>query len=204
MKWQSKEWSCGATAVVNTLRQFNIFVDERRVIPVAGTTSPKQCKHCILTEKLISNRSCTETSFWKCSCDVCQKIRRVWRRPCDAGTDEKGILRALRQLGGEYGVTASEYHTANRNNAWQWLRGSLIDGRVVIFCIRRWSHWIVTLGINGDRIAIFDPYPSKKNLKNNGIQIFTKSELMKKWYNGCKWVRNKEKRLYAISASLGG
>lgn len=197
MKFQKFEWSCGAASVVNALKQFGIQVSERKVIPIAGSTAPAKCPHCVLIDDQLVSRTCNE-SHWKCSCDECKEVRREWRKECLAGTNEKGILTAIRHLGGAYSISAAEYQSESKNNAWQWIHGSLIHGRVVILCVDSWRHWVLAFGGAGDRVSVFDPYPSKKNLKENGVETLTKSELMRRWWNGRKWV-GKDKRLYAIS-----
>lgn len=199
MRFQEHEWSCGAASVVNALKQFGISVSERKVIPVAGTLSPAKCPHCVTVDALIVSRKCKSPSYWKCSCDKCKEIRREWRKDdCISGTSEKGILTALRHLGGAHSLSAAEYQSESKNNAWQWLHGSLIHGRVVILCVDSWMHWVLAYGGAGDRVLVFDPYPSKKNLKENGAITMAKTELMRRWWNGQKWA-GKDKRLYAIS-----
>lgn len=198
MRFQTHEWSCGAASVVNALKQFGVNVSERKVIPIAGSTSPSKCPHCVYVDELLVSRTCKKSSHWKCSCEQCREIKREWRKDCLSGTSEKGILTALRHLGGAYSISAAEYQSESKNNAWQWLHGCLIHGRVVILCIDSWSHWVLVFGGAGDRVSVFDPYPSKKNLKENGVETLTKSELMRRWWNGRKWA-GKDKRLYAIS-----
>lgn len=199
MRFQLYEWSCGAACVSNALLQFGVPVPERTVIPVAGTTSPSKCAHCKTVNSLLASRTCSSKSYWKCKCEYCLQIRREWRKECDAGTSHKGILTALRHFGGQYGISAAEYESPSKNNAWQWIHGCLLHGRVVILCIDRWSHWVLAIGSCDDRVIVFDPYPSKKNKRENGILTMSKSELMRRWYNGCKWVGNNDKRLYALS-----
>jgi len=178
--------------------QFGIQVAERRVIPVAGTTPPSKCKHCVYVDSLMANKSCREPSHWQCSCEECREIKREWKKDCDSGTGQKGIIAALRHFGGSSGLTVAEYGSESKNNAWQWLHGSLIHGRVVILCVDSWRHWVVAFAGAGDRVSVFDPYPSKKNLKENGVETLTKTDLMRRWMNTRQWV-GKEKRLYAIS-----
>jgi len=199
MRFQRYEWSCGAAASVNALKHFGIHVQERNVIPVAGTTAPSKCKHCNDVDYLIDNRTCRKTSFWKCSCEQCLVIKREWRKDCSAGTTENGILSTMKHFGTGKGVSATEYESESKNDAWQWLHGSLLHGRVVILCVDSWGHWVLAFGSAGDRVSVFDSYPSKKNLKEHGVITMTKPELMRRWWNGRKWV-GKGKRLYAISA----
>ena len=98
---------------------------------------------------------------------------------CESGTDEKGVLAALRAYGGDI-LTASEYSSESRDNAWQWIHGTLVHGRLAILCIDSWNHWVLAFGTSGDAVNLFDPYPSKSNVAENGVQILGKAESRKK------------------------
>lgn len=198
MRFQREEWSCGAAASVNALKHFGIHVQERNVIPVAGTVATSKCSHCKKVDRLLEARTCAKSSHWRCSCGQCLEVKREWRKECSAGTTEGGILIALRHFCVGTGVSATEYESESKNDAWQWLHGSLMHGRVVILCVDSWGHWVLAFGSAGDRVSVFDSYPSKKNLKENGVITMTKEELMRRWWNGRKWV-GKGKRLFAIS-----
>lgn len=197
MRFQEKEWTCGPACVSNALKEFGLTVPERRIASVAGTISPADCAHCVELDHLLNAKHCAN-SHWKCKCAECRTIRSQWRRECDTGTDHDGIMRAIKEFGKPGKVTAMDFESMNPEDAWQWLHGSIYHGKVVILCIDRWSHWVVAFGSRNDVVNIFDPYPSKKNIKENGILPLTKEELMRRWYNGCKWV-DKDNRLYAIS-----
>ena len=196
---QLHEWSCGAACVGNALRCFGINIDENQIIPIANTVPPSRCKHCRRFKVLEDERTCKKDPR-KCACECCKEYRRLLRgRDCIIGTSEKGILAALRHFGADHSITAGEYTSESRNNAWQWLHGTLIHGRVAILCINSWNHWVLAYGtLGGDKVHIFDPYPSKANIRENGSHPLSKSTLMRKWYNARHDVRG-EKRLYAIS-----
>lgn len=202
MRFQEKEWTCGPACVSNALKEFGVTVSERNIVPVAGTISPSNCPHCVELDRLLSKKKC-KNSHWKCSCRQCKAIKRQWRKECDTGTDHHGILKALQEFGKPGKLLAKDYESMSPEDAWQWLHGSIYHGKVVILCIDRWSHWVVAFGSRDDVVNIFDPYPSKKNLKENGILALKKDELMRRWYNGCKWV-GKDNRLYAISVGKRG
>ena len=193
MRWQRFEWSCGAASVVNAYRCFGINLDEARVIPVAGTCPPSRCAHCKKLQAHVRANAC--------ACIVCANCKLLRKlnsgKDCVVGTSEIGILKALRHFGGD-NFSASAYTTDSRDDAWQWLHGSLLHGRVAILCIDRWSHWCLAMSTSGNRVTLFDPYPSKKNLRDNGVYVLTKDELMRRWWNGKKWAKG-ERRLYAIS-----
>lgn len=197
VKWQRYEWSCGAACVVNAFRMFGVKLDEAKVIPVSNTGSPHKCKHCKELYSLLEKKTCKK-SMWKCSCEYCADLRRRWRdENCTSGTDEKGILNAIRHFGNG-SFSASGYNSGSRDAAWQWLHGTLIHGRVAILCINQWRHWVLAMGVGAEGVIIFDPYPSKKNKSENGTFALGKTDLMRMWWNGSKKI-GKGKQLYAIS-----
>jgi hypothetical protein len=195
VKWQRYEWSCGAATVVNALRCFGIKVDERKVIPVAGTTPPSRCAHCRNLQELVSKRTC-KRSKWKCKCSQCKIFRSANRKDCDSGTAEEGIVAAIRYFG-ENRIIGLEYQQEDKDHAWQWLHGSLFHGNAAILCVDSWNHWVVATAGPDDRVMIFDPYASKKNKAENMIDPVDRTELMRRWWNGRKWA-GKDRRLYAV------
>jgi len=181
---------------MNAFRCFQKNLSETKVIPVAGTVSPSKCTHCRKLNKLLLARTCPKDK-WRCKCAQCKEVRGVWKAECESGTSEEGVLRALKHFGGS-SFEAHAYESGSEEHAWQWLHGSLIHGRVAILCLDRWTHWSLAFGTAGDIVNVFDSYPSKVNLKQNGVHPLIKKELMRRWKNGNKTV-GKEKRLYAIS-----
>lgn len=113
----------------------------------------------------------------------------------EAGTDEHGIIRAIK----EYGYTATEYRSDSKKNAWQWLHGSLLHGEPVILCIQAWEHWVVCVGSLGDRVAIVDSSNFKYNVAELNTHVWDKDWLMYQWWNARKSVPEEESRLYAIA-----
>jgi hypothetical protein len=179
MKMQRYAWSCGAASVVNAFRCFGLVIRETEVIPVAGTIPPSKCKHCRDLRRMLEERAergC-KASKWKCSCATCYAIRRHF------GADH---------------LTASDYTSESRDNAWQWLHGSLLHGRVAILCLDSWHHWALAFATSVDRVVVFDPYPSAVNKAANGVHPLNKTDLMRRWWNARAWVAG-ERRLYAIS-----
>ena len=195
MKFQKYEWSCGPASVVNALRCFGIKVAESKVTPIAGTIPPSRCEHCKEYQQADFARTCKK-SKWKCKCTQCKNFRRINRKDCVMGTEEAGMLAAIRYFGEDH-LQTYEYLQEETEHAWQWLHGSLLHGHVAILCFDSWSHWVVVLAALDDRVIIFDPYPSEKNKAESGVRVLDQSQLMKKWRNGRKWV-GAERRLYAI------
>ncbi len=197
VRFQRFSWSCGSASVVNAFKHFGVNFDEAKVIPIAGTIAPHNCKHCRKVKKLLEIRKCLEDK-WRCKCSGCKGIRKLMRSDdCASGTGEKGILQALRYFGEEQ-FTASEYHSEKRDAAWQWLHGTLLHGRVVVLCFDSWHHWTLAFGTSGDRVNVFDPGHAKINVSENGLHSLKKDDLMRRWWNARHWV-GKQKRLYAIS-----
>lgn len=110
------------------------------------------------------------------------------------GTSEAGVLSALRYLG----LSARPYESNDRNSAWQWLHGALIQGRAVLLCVDSWSHWVAVAGLLGtERVVLLDSIRSIRNKRENGVHFVSHTTLMKRWWNARRWADG-EKRLYAI------
>lgn len=111
------------------------------------------------------------------------------------GTDEDGVLAAVRY----FGFKAIEYSTNSGTEAWSWLCGTLSQGKPVILCTEAWEHWTVAVGMLGNRAIIIDSSNFKKNKSENGVHVWSRPWLMKKWKNGRKSVEGN--RFYAIAVS---
>lgn len=125
-------------------------------------------------------------------------IRRVANTIKKEGTDEKGIIAAIRH----YGFSATEWRSNKKNISWKWLHEQLQSGKVVIMCFDNWDHWVVALGSVGNTgVTIFDPSNYVYNKKENGTYVLNKKNLIYRWYNNRTEDRaeDKEERMYAIS-----
>lgn len=111
-----------------------------------------------------------------------------------AGTDEEGIKQAAHSLG----FKTVETWTANRSQAWDWLRGSLLSGKPVILCFDAWEHWVVAIGMLGDRVCIYDPARFNNNRAEDGVHVLDQSKLMYRWWNARKSVGD-SRRAYALA-----
>lgn len=183
--------------MVNAFKSFGINLSEKEVVTIAGTVPPSKCKHC--KEVKLAKEASKCKARWSCECPKCAAYRKASRIPCDSGTSYDGILAAVRHFGADT-LSASEYKSEKRAEAWLWLHGAIQQSRVVILCAYRWSHWCLAFATAGDRVAIFDPQRTVSNKRENGIHMLSKDQLMKIWYNGCAHVsKDGEKSLYAIS-----
>lgn len=122
-------------------------------------------------------------------------IRGVSGTTRSQGTDEEGIMRAVRA----WGFSAAPYTTNSKHNAWEWLHGKLNHGSPVILCFDSWEHWVVAIGSLDDLVIVIDSANFKVNKKENGTQVYTKKQLMRRWRNGRKSIDSD--RLYAIAVS---
>lgn len=113
----------------------------------------------------------------------------------EEGTDENGIMYALRS----YGCTVTEYKSDSKKNAWQWLHGSLLHGEAVILCTQAWEHWIVCVGSLGNRVVIVDSSNFKYNVSELNTHVWAKDWLLYQWWNARKSVPEEQSRLYAIA-----
>lgn len=110
------------------------------------------------------------------------------------GTGEEGILQAVRYIG----LSCRPYESNDRNSAWEWLHGALIQGRPVLLCLDSWSHWACVIGLLGvEKVILIDSTRSIRNKRQNGVHVLSKSAIMLRWWNARRWADG-EKRLYAI------
>lgn len=110
------------------------------------------------------------------------------------GTDEHGIISALRTIG----LTAEEFKGNKRNLSWQWLHGALLQGRVIILCVDEWSHWVTLAGSLLDRVVLIDSTATDANRQENGVHVLSSERLMRRWAK-----KNEEHRYYGIAARKG-
>lgn len=126
----------------------------------------------------------------------CASLLRAASGARPNGASEAGVLSALRAAG----LSASEYASDSRDDAWRWLHGCLIQGRPVVLCVNSWSHWVAVVALLGaERVAMVDSTWTRRNRRENGIHFLTKQQLMRRWYNARRWADG-ERRLYAICA----
>ena len=98
------------------------------------------------------------------------------------GTDEHGIIAALRSLG----FDGSPFN-GSFDDAFAELESELGEGYPVILCTWDMQHWVTAIGKlgkypgNGTKIVIFDPSRSKSNKGENGVKILTRKQLKKSW-----------------------
>lgn len=122
-----------------------------------------------------------------------RKVRTLAGTTCD-GTDETGVIHALRALG----HSASEFTGKSRNHAWRWLHGALLQGSAVIISVDLWQHWVTCIGLLGDRVILIDPAKVQSNMKENGIHVLSKERLIARWRSSR---RNKDNIYQAICVS---
>lgn len=97
------------------------------------------------------------------------------------GTDDSGIIKALTVLGLE-GWTFEENHASC---AVEKITNNLHStvGLPTIICTMNLQHWVVVIATtdNQDRFVVVDSSRTKKNMKENGVQVLSKKELIKTW-----------------------
>ena len=153
-----------------------------------------------------------QKSPWSCGAAVVRNALRVFKCRVSEneirgiagttkqfGTSEKGILSAIRA----YGFKAVEHHIDDKEEAWEWLHETLVEGKPVILCVENWEHWVVAIGSCGNTgIAVFDSSNFKVNLYENNTHVWDKKHLFHKWWNNRLSVDDEvESRLYAIAVS---
>lgn len=117
-----------------------------------------------------------------------ERIARSIAETTPDGTDDSGIIKALNILGLE--GTAFEYPFFD--NAMEEVRDNLnyFQGNPTIICIQNLQHWVVVVGGTDsyDRYIVVDSARTKKNMKENGVQVLSEKELRKLWQtrkSGC-------------------
>lgn len=96
------------------------------------------------------------------------------------GTSQRGIMRAITALG----LKATEYRTANPDNAWKWLHKwadtypviLLVDGYLTVGN----SHWVTVSGRVNGRVIVVDP-TANTDSGENGVHPLDKDETLARW-----------------------
>lgn len=108
------------------------------------------------------------------------------------GTDERGVIAALRA----FGCTVHEFHGDQPDGAWNWLHGCLHRGRAVVLCTDRFWHWVAIVGSLGQRVVLVDCTRSRWNARENGTHVLGRAQLLRRWRG------YKPSRYYGISAGV--
>jgi ABC-type bacteriocin/lantibiotic exporter with double-glycine peptidase domain len=90
------------------------------------------------------------------------------------GTDEKGIKRALEQLGYTGEVIASK-----GDEFWADVTTAVGNGDPVILSTEDYDHWVTVVGVSGDRVVVFDSENTKANLDESGVHVVDQDGLTK-------------------------
>ena len=91
------------------------------------------------------------------------------------GTDEKGLMRALRKLGA---APTAVWLTST-------VRRRVQAGIPVIIHLDEELHWVVVIGLLGDSLIAFDSWKSKSNVEENGVRVIPPEELGGKVFGIC-------------------
>lgn len=83
------------------------------------------------------------------------------------GTDEKGLMRALRKLGA---APTAVWLTST-------VRRRVQAGIPVIIHLDEELHWVVVIGCLGENLIAFDSQRSVSNQEENGVRVITPAEL---------------------------
>jgi ABC-type bacteriocin/lantibiotic exporter with double-glycine peptidase domain len=93
------------------------------------------------------------------------------------GTDEHGIITALRS----FGLTAEPYNGSSRSQSWTWLHGTLVMGKVVVLCVDNSNHWVAIIGTLLDRVVLIDSTCTRVNKSENGVHVISSRRLLRRW-----------------------
>ena len=109
------------------------------------------------------------------------------------GTDEDGVMSAIRALGYE----AVEFGTNHKSEAITWVNKASRDGMPALLCVDNWGHWVCVGGNCGDRLWVIDSIKSPLNQAENGLHCLATSTLVRRWRASRK-MAGKEPKWYAI------
>jgi ABC-type bacteriocin/lantibiotic exporter with double-glycine peptidase domain len=107
------------------------------------------------------------------------------------GTYPAGMIKAFEALG----CTPVRIAESIGGRAWATLRGHLLDGHPVVLCVDNWEHWVVAIGLLGDRVVVVDSADGKV------CRTYDYEELEPSWEGrGTRWRRDRNNRpFYAIA-----
>lgn len=104
------------------------------------------------------------------------------------GTDEHGIVSALRNLG----FNGDPFEEETEIEAKAVFRSS----NPVIICTQALQHWVTVISLEDGYYMIIDPARTKKNKKENGIHVVNWKELKRTW-------QTRDGSFYGILCSKG-
>mgnify|MGYP003428555599 CR=1 FL=1 len=110
------------------------------------------------------------------------KVRSFSSTTKEDGTDEHGIIAALRGLGHD----GESFSTGSKDAALDRLFVSLADGHPVIICTQNMQHWITVIGYIGVdsgniMYVVADPTNTQRNKEENGVHVLSPKLLKKSW-----------------------
>lgn len=114
------------------------------------------------------------------------------------GTNQWGILSALERLE-DVGIIAKEHRFDTEDEAWQTLCDLISNGSTAIIAVYKENHWVTAVGINGDRVILCDSDYGKRNKRENGVWIFDRAQLFKRWSASVE-----DNKFYSIIISKNG
>lgn len=91
------------------------------------------------------------------------------------GTDERGLMRALRKLGCRPSAVCLT----------STVRKRIASGVPVIIHLDKELHWVVAIGCLGQNLIAFDSHRGKHNQEENGVRVIAPQELGGKVFGIC-------------------
>ena len=108
------------------------------------------------------------------------RVRSFSSTTKEDGTDEHGIIAALRGLG----YDGHSFQEEKLEDAFTKLLLFVMEGNPVIICIQDMQHWVTVVGhihTEPRRLVVVDPANTKKNMQENGIHVLSKKDFTKLW-----------------------
>jgi len=92
------------------------------------------------------------------------------------GTDENGIIAALSYLGYSTSIIAS-----NTRKEAIWELDQALALFPVILSVQQDRHWVTVISKTCGRYVVIDPANTDRSIRENGVYIMNKNELLKYW-----------------------
>jgi len=97
------------------------------------------------------------------------------------GTDEEELKRGVGLLGGYWGENPFST-TVSGDSSLVWLRDNMKCRYPTLLCVDAWEHWVTLIGVCGARYIIFDPQKTSRNIRENGIKVYSPRQLRSRWW----------------------
>lgn len=90
------------------------------------------------------------------------------------GADEEQLITGIEALGYQATVISGDKPPA-------LLDPTLAAGQPIVMSVMNGKHWVTVVGKVGDRYVLVDSTRTKENMKENGVHLISRRELLRRW-----------------------